>query len=256
MKINVVKFSGCVWRGFAVVALFFTASCQSLPARRLVFREEFNGTTADLDKAWRFQNGPSKHILCSRWRENVIVTNGLCRLVNRKKSRGGQAWTSGNLYTRRQFQFGYFECRYRYAAAKGTNNSFWLMPTTPVPAGQKHFEIDINEGHFPDKVNTNIHNHSDQRIVNGRRTHPTDSKRFTYPGHDFAREFHLFALDWTPQTLIFYLDGKEIRREKNEFCRSPAAVWLSEAIIPWGGAVTDAIDGTIMEIDYVRVYAE
>jgi hypothetical protein len=27
-----------------------------------------------------------------------------------------------------------------------------------------------------------------------------------------------------------------------------------EAIIPWAGRVTDAIDGTAMEVDYVRIY--
>jgi len=26
------------------------------------------------------------------------------------------------------------------------------------------------------------------------------------------------------------------------------------AIIGWGGKITDAIDGTFMEVDYVRVY--
>jgi hypothetical protein len=31
-------------------------------------------------------------------------------------------------------------------------------------------------------------------------------------------------------------------------------VWLSLAIIKWAGEVTDAIDGTVMEVDYVRVY--
>ena len=69
------------------------------PGWELVFHEEFNGTTADLDKTWTFQNGPSGHILCSRWRDNVVVTNGVCRLVNRKEKRGGQEWTSGNLWT-------------------------------------------------------------------------------------------------------------------------------------------------------------
>ncbi len=71
---------------------------------------------------------------------------------------------------------------------------------------------------------------------------------------NFAREFHVFGLDWTEQELVFYLDGKELRREPNVFCRSPAPVWLSLAIIPWAGPVTDAINGKFMEVDYVRVY--
>ncbi len=238
----------------AVFLLTLGAHAEPPPGYRLVWAEEFDGTTEDLDKSWVFQNGPSGHILSSRWRENVVVTNGLCRLINRKESRGGQAWTSGNIWTREQFQYGYFECRYRYAAARGTNNSFWLMPTTPPPPGKKRFEIDINEGHFPNKLNTNIHNHSDQKVVNGRRTHPTAHKSFTFKEQDFARDFHVFALEWTEQELVWFLDGKEIRREKNEFCHGPAAVWVSLAVIKWAGPVTDDIDRTAMEVDWVRVY--
>jgi len=378
---------------------------------QLVWNEEFDGSDAALTNTWVSQNGPNGHILCSRWRENAVVTNGLLRLVARKEQRGGQQWTAGSIWSKRSFQYGYFECRYKYAGAEALNNSFWLMPTSKVPAGQKRFELDINEGHFPNKVNSNIHNHSDSIVVNGRKTHPTASKssvlgvrpdvtirlenpirtrrlRFTsnhansvhlgefriynvnpagYPDafsptadkdkpglvnfareagakvtasgfvkansdtsknladgrgdnrwvsqragakwvefefagertigciqflngygkpddwksllndyrvayHDgtkwvdlavfnvrdgiynFAREFHVFGFDWSEQELVFYLDGKELRREKNVFCLSPAAVWLSLAIIPWGGRITDAIDGTAMEVDYVRVY--
>jgi beta-glucanase (GH16 family) len=225
------------------------------PGYVLVFSDEFNGTTADLDKNWDFQNGPSGHILSSRWRENVVVTNGLLRLVARKEKRGGQEWTAGSLWTREMFQCGYLECRYRYAAAAGLNNSFWLMPTgtNKITTG-KFFEIDVNEGHYPDKISNNIHNHSDTRVVNGKRTHPTSSRTFTYKDQDFARDFQVHGLEWTEKELIFYLNGKEIRRMKNEFCLSPSSVWLSLAVIPWAGRITDAIDGTAMEVDYVRIY--
>jgi hypothetical protein len=55
----------------------------------VAWADEFDGTTADLDQNWEFQNGPSGHILCSRWRENVVVEKGMCRLVNKKERRAG-----------------------------------------------------------------------------------------------------------------------------------------------------------------------
>lgn len=375
----------------------------------LVWSDEFEGSEADLDRLWISQNGPSTHILSSRWRENARVANGTLKLINRKEQRGGQQWTSGNLWTRRHFQYGYFECRYRYAAAPGTNNSFWIMTMGKQPAGKKSFEIDINEGHFPNEINTNIHNHSDRIVVNGRTTHPSSSKSFafgarpdvsielespvvtrrirltsTHSGHfhlgefriyppnagaypeplsptadkdkpglvnlapaariktsgfhrngpdtsahlvdgnigrswvsqaegtksveftfpadqtvgciqfvngwqekgawkamldhyrveyhdgskwvaissfdvrdgrfNFAREFQTYGLAWSEKELVFYFNGREIRREKNEFCHQPAPVWLSLAIIGWGGEITDAIDGTFMEVDHVRIF--
>jgi beta-glucanase (GH16 family) len=381
-------------------------------AWQLTWSEEFDGPDARLEERWKSQNSGSTHILSSRWRENAVVSKGTLKLLNKKEKRGGNDWTSGNIWTKEKFQYGYFECRYRYAAAEATNNSFWIMPTDKAAPGKKHFEIDINEGHFPNEINTNIHNHSDRIQRNGKWTHPTSSKsfafgvrpdvtiqlenpvstrrlrltsthgshfhlgefraykvnpagypdpfsktadrdkpglvnfvreagttirasgshkagtdssplladgdparrwvtqvdgpksvEFTFPGervvgcvqflhgwpdkgswqgmmdnyrveyhdggkwvelakfdildgqHNFARDFHTYGLQWTEQELVFYFNGKELRREKNEFCHSPAPVWLSLAIIGWGGRITDAIDGTFMEVDHVRIYA-
>ena len=381
-------------------------------AWNLIWSDEFDYTDKELDKHWESQNGPSGHILCSRWRGNVVASNGTLKLLNRKEKRGGQEWTSGNIWTKKHFLYGYFECRYRYAAATGTNNSFWLMTRGGHPEKGKRFEIDINEGHYPNIVNTNIHNWSDIKVVNGKKTHWSSHRKFqfgarhdisiqletpvttrrvrlhsTHPSHfhlsefriynvnpagypavmqanadkavpglvnyaaasstkitasgefqadapsklpnlidgnplktwvsqkdgdkwveftlaeeqsigciqfvsgfknknnwqgqpanykieyhngqdwiemaaydeksgpvNFARDFHTFGLEWTPDALVYFLDGKEIRREKNTLAYSPSPIWLSLAIIPWGGKITDAIDGTAMEVDFVRVY--
>lgn len=149
----------------------------------LVWQDNFNYENERLDENWESQNGPSGHILCSRWRENAVVADGLLHLVNKKEKRGGHEWTSGNIWTKRKFAYGYFECRYRYAAATGTNNSFWLMTRGADPAEGKRFEIDINEGHYPNEVNTNIHNWGDITTGdNGRKTHPSFHKSFSYGG--------------------------------------------------------------------------
>ena len=376
----------------------------------LAWSEEFDGPDAKLDERWISQNGPSGHILCSRWRENAKVTDGMLRLINKKEKRGGQDWTSGSILTKEKFQYGYFECRYRYAAAEGTNNSFWMMTQNKEkPAKGKNFEIDINEGHYPNEINTNIHNWSDIKVVNGKKTHPSSSKSFPfgarpdvtiqleipvktrrvrltsnhgshfhigefriynvnaagYPNplsttadkdktglvnfaktseikvsgyhksskdsmknlvdgkidsswisqpdgpksveftlpaeqiigciqflngwkdkgkwkdlmddyqveyhngskwvsmagfdiddgkYNFARDFHTYGLQWSEKELVFYFNGKPIRRETNSFCHSESPIWLSLAIIGWAGKISDAIDGTFMEVDYVRVY--
>jgi len=69
----------------------------------LVWSDEFDGPDAELERKWKSQNGPSGHILSSRWRENAAVTNGFLRLVARKEKRGGQEWTAGSLWTREMF---------------------------------------------------------------------------------------------------------------------------------------------------------
>lgn len=160
----------------------------------LVWSEEFdeevyNGATQEenrtiLDERWMIQNAPSTHILCGRYRENVEVSDGTLKLLNKKESRGGQDWTSGNIWTKEHFMYGYYECRYRYAAATATNNSFWIMSqNSGEPAEGSNFEIDINEGHFPSEVATNIHNWSG--------THTTSSKKYIFgiqPGNSIQME--------------------------------------------------------------------
>lgn len=118
-------------------------------------------------------------VLCSRWRENAVVKEGVLELQAKKESRGGFDWTCGNIWTKENFGYGYFECRYKYAGATGTNNSFWLWPKNGVPEGEKAFELDINEGHYPNIVNTNIHNWTD---VDADGKHPQDPRRFTLGG--------------------------------------------------------------------------
>jgi len=405
---------------WSLPALFITTASAEPPAAgsllpggsskwQLTWSDEFDYENARLDEKWISQNSSSTHILCSRWRENASTSDGTLKLLNKKEKRGTNDWTSGNLWTKEKFLHGYFECRYRYAAAEGTNNSFWIMTNNPPPEGKKTFEIDINEGHFPNEVNTNIHNHSDVTTVNGKKTHPSASKSFSFgvrpdvriqleipvktrrlrlsstqaghvhlgelraynvnpagypevlsakadtdkPGlinfakeakfkssgvvkagddtsskvadgkietrwtsqkdgekwielefpeektlgcvqfvngylsggtwrnllddykvswHDgskwvemasfdvkqgsynFAKDFQTYGLEWTEKELVFYFNGKELRREKNTICNHPAPIWLSLAIIPWAGQVTDSINGTFMEVDYVRVY--
>ncbi len=159
---------------------------------QLVWEDDFDYPNADLEERWESQNGPSSHILCSRWRENVVVSDGILYLINKKERRGGQDWTSGSIWTKKKFKYGYFECRYRYAEASATNNSFWLMTRGKDPTVGKRFEIDINEGHYPNEINTNIHNWSDITVrADGKKTHPSDSKSFTFgtrPDYAFSLE--------------------------------------------------------------------
>ena len=384
----------------------------------MVFDEQFDGTDADVDARWKFQNGPSGHILSSRWRENAKLEDGILKMIGRKEQRAGQEWTAANLWTKQEFKYGYYECRYRYAPAPGTNNSFWLMSSSPK-SKPGCFEIDINEGHYPYEVNMNLHQHSGKHWAKGGRwyyygsgpgsaqedagfnftlkqplvtskirlvSNDTDMVRIMelrlfppsnagYPSvfpnpkeaqpdvpnfapeakleassvydadsgpekavdgvlatksrwvsarddkprvltlsfdrprkigciqfisgwldgkewksivqdfkleywdgsawqpvpgaqrtalieevrdpnapPDLGHSFHVYGLEWNEEELIYYFDGKKIRRIKNEICHGESPVRLSLAIIRWAGPVTDAIDGKSMDVDWVRVW--
>ena len=223
---------------------------------KMVWQDEFDYQTREqLLKVWQSSNGPTSHTGCSRWEENLEVGDGTVRLVNRKENRGGQEWTSADVGTYRDFKYGYFECRYKYAAAAGINNSFWIWTRDPrwKPEEGRPFEIDINEGHYPSEYTNNVHEWMGTMTL--MKLISADGGATTYPDIDFSQEYHLFGVDWEEDEIIFYLDRKETRRVKNEFCHSAAPVRLSAAVLRSAKNHADAADGTFMEVDYVRVYA-
>lgn len=183
----------------------------------LQWSDEFNYPDAQLDKNWISQNGKTENpwVLSSRWRENAVVRDGVLELLSKKEQRvDDQPWTTGNIWTKQSFGYGYFEARYKYAGAYGTNNSFWMWPKQGVTDDQKACEIDINEGHYPNIINTNIHNWTDKyTLPNGRVSHDDDQLHHTLngdPNHSIELESPIRA--------------KKVRLKSN----NPASLHISE----------------------------
>jgi hypothetical protein len=208
----------------------------------LTFSDDFNGDRLDTN-VWKSARGESWGALQSaRFPENAVVSNGLLRLVTRHEQRGGKVWTSASISTAsfRQ-QYGYWESRYRYAAATGLNQAFWMHPGKTDKA--KGFEIDVNEGHFPNEVNATLHQSGME----------SKSKRYL-ARYDLAADFHLYAAEWNEQEVIYYFDGQVIHRVPNTKAHLPTPVIYSTAVLPWAGPINLTLDGKSMDVDWVRVY--
>jgi beta-glucanase (GH16 family) len=136
---------------------------------KMVWSDEFDYPDSLLENTWISQNSDKNTtIACGRWRENCLVSDGTLKLMNKGPKTGYPSpYTSGNVWSKKNFQYGYFECRYKYANANATNNSFWFMATS----GSPRFEIDINEGHVPHEVTTNVHNHDYSPMTSSPGTH-------------------------------------------------------------------------------------
>jgi beta-glucanase (GH16 family) len=210
------------------------------PGWTLTFSDEFNGDQMDWS-AWSSESGYSSHILSSRWPENCRVEDGSLKLMTKKESRGGAEWTTAHIWTRNfQQTYGYWEARYKIGASTGLNNAFWMI---------KGFEIDIDEGHYPSEVNTNLHNWEGDHWSSGKSYNT---------GLALSEGFYTRAVEWTPKELIYYFNGQAIRRIDHTLVPpnpdDPVQVRFSTAVITWAGPITDSLDGTSMDVDYVRVY--
>jgi len=81
--------------------------------------------------------------------------------------------------------------------------------------------------------------------VGAETTYPTRSHG---DAEELRKDYHLYGPEWSDHELIWYVDGREIRRVSYTALRYPARIQL----VTWGGG----FDGDVtspMEGDYVRV---
>lgn len=216
---------------------------------RIVWKDNFINKKT-IDENWIAENKAPSHIISSRWRENVCVRRGKLVLNNRREQREGKEWTTGSITCKRKFKYGYYECRLKLSDASGINNSFWLYNWSKTD--EKHaFEIDILEGHYPNEINTTIHDRG-SRKKSGTKSVTNIVKNEVGLTH----KYHRYGLWWSEEILRFYFDGRLIWEVPNNYCHQEANLVLGTAVIKWAGAVTEAIDGTSMVVDYVRIWKE
>ena len=182
----------------------------------------------------------------------VSVENGNLRFKAERRKMGGMPYTSGMATTFGNFsqKFGWFEIRAKMPAGKGMWPAFWLLPAD----GKKWPpEIDILEilGHEPNKVHLTNHWRTD-----GPSHH--EGKGVDFTGPDFTKDYHTYALQWTPTELVWYIDGVERYATREHIPQEPMYVLLNLAV---GGDWPGNPDATTpfpsyMDIDYLHVYAK
>ena len=146
------------------------------------------------------------------------------------------------------FQYGYVEMRARVPAGRGFWSAFWLLRADRVLP----WEIDIFEilGHQPNIANMTVHYpHADGS---------TDANGDAYAGPDFTAGYHIYALEWSAEQLVWYIDGVERKRESNA-AHIPHDPMYLIANLAVGGDWPGPPDSTTafpssLNVDYIRVW--
>ncbi len=126
----------------------------------------------------------------------------LCFLATAGFPRLAFAVASGEFYTTASPGYGRFEARVRFAAGDGVVSSFFLWKDGSEIEGTFWNELDFEKVGADCHVETNAifgnppSNHS--------QSHPLDNPCETY---------HTYAYEWTPDAIVWLVDGVEIRRE-------------------------------------------
>lgn len=240
---------------------------------RLVWHDEFDGTKLDQSK-WQYDttrnkqgwfNGEQQYYSAGG---NLSVANGLLTIEARHEKLdpkrfsdwGGQEYTSAKIFSKGAgWTYGFYEVRAKLPCARGTWPAIWMLPVemTKWPDGG---EIDIMEqvGSEPNLIYSSLHTRLFNHILKTQR-----SAQKLVPTS--CEAFHVYQLDWRPNSITIGVDGHGILRVLNNRPGgsgawpffTPFKMILNLAIGgSWAAAkgIDDAAMPQRMQVDYVRVW--
>ncbi len=287
-----LRFKYCV-EGLAVwvtAALFLPAGvCQSLGTTHtpqksakaatasgtLIWSDEFNGPDGSMPdpKKWAVVENDSGYgnqelEYYTKRPANLHEEDGHLIITARKEAftgRDGQtrAYTSARIESQGRFeaQYGRIEARIKLPKGKGLWPAFWLLGSDFKSMGWPACgEIDImeNVGIEPSTVHGSLHGpgYSGANPLTGSYTLP-------HQAH-FSDGFHVFAIEWEPKQIRFYVDGQLFETQKAESLPAgkawafdhPFYIVLNQAVGGYWPGNPDAttVFPSSMQVDYVRVY--
>jgi beta-glucanase (GH16 family) len=258
------------------VPMLGTANAAPAPGP-MTWSDEFNGpagSAVDQSK-WRFDIGGSgwgnneQQYYTNSTRNaamdgagNLVITARRENPSNLQCHYGTCQYTSARLLTAATFTqtYGRFEARMKIPRGQGIWPAFWMLGNNIGSVGWPNSgEIDIMEniGREPNTVHGTLHGpgYSGGGAIGAGYT----------IGAPFADGFHTFTVDWSPNLIVWYVDGNEYQR------RTPADLggnrWVFDhpffmiMNVAVGGLWPGYPDGSTvfpqtLTVDYVRVYAQ
>jgi beta-glucanase (GH16 family) len=270
--------------GGMVVGLLRADGPAATSGWRLVWADEFDRAGLPDAAKWTYEEGFVRNRELQYYtrarKENARVEHGMLiiearreRFPNARYSAAAPAsqwrrhrrearYTSASLTTRGKasWTYGRIEVRAQLPSGRGGWPAIWTLGTNIGEVGWPTCgEMDIMEhvGHEPGRVYANVHTRGFNHLRhNGRGGH------LALPDAETA--FHVYAVEWSPRALDFFVDGRKFFTCENDGSGldawpfdAPQYLILNLAIGgTWGGqeGVDDASFPRRFLIDYVRVY--
>lgn len=156
--------------------------------------------------------------------ENVFVKEGMLHIRAVKESIHGCGYSSAKLKTRKRdgsplfnHKYGKFEIRAKLPTGKGIWPALWLLPQDEKYGGwPASGEIDLMEakGQEPNKVLGTLH------FGSSWPANTSSSNDYILPREGTIADFHVYALEWEPGAMRWYVDGQ---------CYATQSFWWSSS---------------------------
>ncbi len=231
----------------------------------LIWEDEFDTDGAPADANWAYDIGTgsngwgnAEQQYYTNRSDNVVVEDGVLKIIAKKESYEGSSYTSARLKTQGKFEFTYgrVDVRAKLAGGGGTWPAIWMLGANFNTVGwPKCGEIDIMEyvGNNPGTVQSALHTPSSSgATVNLRATSVSNE----------TTEFHTYSVIWSEAQISFLVDNVRFYTYKPEV--QDERTWpfdLDQFLIlnvamggNLGGEIDPDFTESTMEIDYVRIY--
>lgn len=213
--------------------------------------------------AWGWGNNEAQFYTSART-ENASVKDGMLYITALKEDLEGKKYTSARLRTKGKgdWLYGKFEIKAKLPEGRGLWPAIWMLSTDWEYGGwPASGEIDImeNVGYMPDTILASAHTKTYHHTIGTQR-----SDTIVIP--TCYDEFHLYQLEWQPDSYTVSVDDKPYFTFRNE--GTGPNEWpfdkrfhllLNVAVGgTWGGSrgIDDSIFPQSMVVDYVRVYRQ
>lgn len=257
---------------------------KAIEGMKLVWNDEFNEEGKPNPKFWKNEKGFVRNEELQWYQEeNANCNNGVLliegkrvQIPNPNFEAGNSSWrknrseinfTSASIQTKglQEWQFGTFLIRAKIDTTLGSWPAIWTLGSS----GQwpSNGEIDIMEFYRVKSEPTilaNVAYGTEKQFVAKWDDSKTNLKHFTDKNKDWVKQFHIWRMDWTPESINLYLDDELLNTTslsetvnpdgKNPFLQ-PHYFLLNLAIGGKNGGDPNPKTKSIKyEVDYVRVY--
>ena len=246
----------------ATVAILLTTISPAHAFSRLVWGDNFTNKTVDASK-WNVINEPSWNSGERELYSYDDVYTGGGGLTIRSDNYSSVLYTSGevNTYNRYSFTYGRVDIRAKLPSGQGIWPAFWLLTSncrmypsansgcTVTPA-QGYGEIDIME-----MLGQNPHY---MYMTNHFGYYPGQnlSHQCTYTGPDYSADYHIYSMDWEPNSLTWLIDGIPHCRQTDGVPNGPMFLVMNTAVgglFPGNPNVTTKFP-QYTQVSYVHVW--
>jgi beta-glucanase (GH16 family) len=216
----------------------------------ILFEGDFR-SQASIEKNWTIFTDNRSDLLACRTAKSLATSDKGLAINTVAADHCFAKWSTGEIVSKKAFQYGLYEAYMNITHGTGVDNAFWLTSQGELKDGSgDSFEIDIAEVYYPGLIRSTLHRHNLTKGIDLYETGYHNRVR-----ENLASGFHDYGVLWTPNALVFCLDGIAFQTiETKGTIDVPANLRLSTALgKQFGGA--PPVDPTVltMQVAHVRV---